>query len=70
MDEKQRTFRDVQVGKECICFDPKFSLHYTIPVIKKLPELTDESGNKYNAVFVSDGQVVWVDPDKLIVNVC
>ena len=54
----QHTFKDVQVGEQCICFDPKLSLHKTIPVIKKLPELTDENGKKYNAVFMSEGQVV------------
>ena len=64
---KQRTFKDAEEGDLFICFKEEISLHYVIPVIRKLPELTDNAGKRYNSIFFTEGRLTWVNPDKPIV---
>lgn len=69
MAVKQNTFADLNVGDSFIALNPEKSINKTLPVVKKLPRGIDEDGKKFNAIFLTDSRVLWVDPTKLIVHV-
>ncbi len=69
MAAKQATFKDVEVGKKFICFDPKISLHNTIPVLTKMKPLRDDAGNTFNVLFSESAEFSWLNDDKKIIRV-